>query len=815
MKNNVKISVVLFTVLFLLILFSCKKEAVKTAPVVSISTPSGITANSASSGGNVTADGGDAVTGRGVCWSTGQNPTTADNKTSDGSGVGSFNSSITGLNPGVTYTVKAYAINSVGTSYSSSASFSTLGIPATVTTSALSGITSTTVVSGGSITSDGGSPVSARGVCWSTSQNPTIQDSKTTDGSGSGSFISNITGLTPGATYYIRAYATNGITTSYGLQVTAVMKTDPATLTTTAIANITSSSVTGGGNITSDGGVVVSSRGVCWGTNLSPTTADSKTTDGSGTGSFTSSITGLKPGTSYYFRAYAINSNGTSYGSQVTATTLAVLPTLTTAALSSITTATATGGGTISNDGGATVTARGVCWNTSPAPTVTNSKTTDGSGSGSFISNISGLSASTTYYVRAYATNSVGTAYGEELNLKTNAVIAIATLSTSVPTSINAYSALLGGSISSDGNATVTERGVCYSSNQNPTTSSPKLTMGSGSGSFSGTVSGLSSSTNYYARAYAINSQGTAYGNQVTFTTASLPTVNTTAITAFNTNSASCGGNVVSDGGATITARGVCWSKNQNPTISDSFSSDGTGLGLYTSSLNGLTLNTTYYVRAYVTTSNGTAYGNQLSFTTDPISIVDIEGNVYKVVRIGTQLWMAENLKTTTYQDGSAIPNATDDNSWTRTNSGAYCWYSNSVSYKDQYGALYNWYAVNTTKLCPTGWRVPNDGDWTYLTTYLGGQSVAGTKMKSTTGWHNTLRNYDGNGTNSSGFTGLPGGVRTPFLGPFDLIGTQGFWWSSSQQYGFGWNLTLYLDYDKAYQNTDDYHSGFSVRCIR
>ena len=813
MKNHFVFLRVLLAVLVLSMLYYCKKETPKIAPTVTVSSASNITSNSASAGGAVTADGGDAVTSRGVCWSaTNANPTTSESKTSDGSGVGNFSSSITGLNPGTTYTFKAYAVNSVGTSYSSSATFSTLGIPATVTTSALSGITSTTAVSGGSITSDGGSPVSARGVCWSTSQNPTNQDTKTTDGSGSGSFISNITGLTPGATFYIRAYATNGITTSYGSQVTAVMQTALAILTTTTIANITSSSVTGGGNITSDGGVTVTSRGVCWSTNQSPTTADSKTTDGSGTGSFTSSITGLKPGTLYYFRAYAINSNGPSYGNQATATTLAVLPTLTTSTLTSITTSSAAGGGTISNDGGAAVTARGVCWNTSPTPTVSNSKTTDGSGSGSFTSNISSLSPNTSYYVRAYATNSAGTAYGDELNFKTNAIITIATLTTSVPIGINAYSALLGGTISNDGNATITERGVCYGTSQNPTTSSSKLSMGTGTGIFSGTVAGLSSSTIYYARAYAINSQGPAYGNQVSFTTASLPTVTTTAITAFNTNSASCGGNVISDGGATITARGVCWSKSQSPTISDSFSSDGTGLGLYTSSLNGLALNTTYYVRAYATTSYGTVYGNQLSFTTDPISIVDIDGNVYKVVRIGTQLFMAENLKTTTYQDGSAIPNVTDNNSWISLYSGAYSWYGNSISYKDQYGALYNWYAVNTNKLCPTGWRVPNDGDWTFLTTYLGGASVAGDKMKNTSGW-----DYSGNGSNSSGFSGLPGGVRGTSTGAFSYIGSQGLWWSSTESTFFasGRYLSLLNTDTNAYQSSNTKQAGFSIRCTR
>lgn len=197
MKITFKFFWVLFLVLILFIQFNCKKEPLNTAPVVSITSPSGITANSASAGGNVSADGGAAVTSRGVCWSsTNTSPTTSDSKTSDGSGVGSFSSSITGLNPGVTYTLKAYAINSVGTSYSSSTSITTTALAPTLTTTDASSLTTTTANSGGNISSDGGSAVTARGVCWSATAGPTIAGNKTTDGSGIGNFISSISGLT-------------------------------------------------------------------------------------------------------------------------------------------------------------------------------------------------------------------------------------------------------------------------------------------------------------------------------------------------------------------------------------------------------------------------------------------------------------------------------------------------------------------------------------------------------------------------------------------------------------------------------------------
>jgi len=200
----------------------------------------------------------------------------------------------------------------------------------------------------------------------------------------------------------------------------------PPTLTTTAVSNVTDTTASSGGNISTDGGSAVTARGVCWNTTGSPTTAESKTTDGAGTGSFTSSLTGLTVSITYYVRAYATNSVGTAYGNQVSFTTAAVLPALTTATVTNIGTASATSGGNITSDGGASVTARGVCWNTGGSPTTAESKTTDGAGTGSFTSSLTGLTATTTYYVRAYATNSVGTAYGDQVSFTTTSASAYA-----------------------------------------------------------------------------------------------------------------------------------------------------------------------------------------------------------------------------------------------------------------------------------------------------------------------------------------------------------------------------------------------------
>ncbi|NIM15972.1 MAG: hypothetical protein GTO45_28560, partial [Candidatus Aminicenantes bacterium] len=208
-------------------LFYPSLPTVTTAPVTSITT------NSAKCGGAVISDGGAAVTARGVCWSTNVNPTTADNTTTDGTGTGVFTSNITGLSPGTTYHVQAYATNSVGTSYGSDLMFTTAAVLPTVTTTAVSNITSTSADSGGNVTSDGGAAVNARGVCWSTNVNPTTTDNTTTDGTGTGSFTSSITGLMEYTTYYVRAYATNSVGTGYGNQRSFTTSAESVTVTIT------------------------------------------------------------------------------------------------------------------------------------------------------------------------------------------------------------------------------------------------------------------------------------------------------------------------------------------------------------------------------------------------------------------------------------------------------------------------------------------------------------------------------------------------------------------------------------------------------
>jgi hypothetical protein len=289
--------------------------------------------------------------------------------------------------------------------------------PTLATTTTVTAITDVTASSGGNVTDDGGASITARGVCWNTSGSPTTSDSKTTDGTGTGAFTSSLTSLSAGQLYYVRSYATNSVGTSYGTQVSFTSLHLPVLATTTTVTAITDITASSGGNVTDDGGASITARGVCWNTSGSPTTSNSKTTDGTGTGAFTSSLTSLSAGQLYYVRSYATNSVGTSYGAQVSFTSLHIPVLATTTTVTSITDITASSGGNVTDDGGASITARGICWSTSSNPTTANSKTTNGTGTGTYASSLTSLGGiGQLYYVRSYATNSVGTGYGAQVS---------------------------------------------------------------------------------------------------------------------------------------------------------------------------------------------------------------------------------------------------------------------------------------------------------------------------------------------------------------------------------------------------------------
>ncbi len=485
-------------------------------PVVTTSGITEISATSAKGGGKVTDQGASNVTERGICWSTSHNPTISGTHASSGTGAGSYTVSMTNLTPNATYYVRAYATNSQGTAYGAEVSFTALeGLPVVLTLD-MTDITSTTAKSHGKVTDQGGSAVTERGICWSTSPSPSISGNHAQSGTGTGEYTVSISNLTPGTKYYVRAYATNSQGTTYGEQKDF---TTAATLPTVVTGDI--SGTTAHGEVTNAGGAIVTERGICWSTSHNPTTAGTHGSSGMGMGPFSVELTDLAPGTTYYVRAYATNSAGTAYGSEKTLTTEANLPTVTTGEVSNITQTTAQGSGNVTNSGGANVTERGVCWSTSHNPTISGSHAYNGTGTGGFTVNMTGLTANTHYYVRAYAKNSAGVSYGNEVDFTTSQNISAPTVTTSQVTNVTQTTATGGGNVTSDGGATVTERGICWSTSHNPTTSGSHANSGTGTGSFTVNMTGLTANTTYYVRAYAINSAGTSYGSEVSFSTLS------------------------------------------------------------------------------------------------------------------------------------------------------------------------------------------------------------------------------------------------------------------------------------------------------
>ena len=393
-------------------------------PVIITSAVTDITLVSAVCGGTVVNDGGFVVTARGVCWDT-INDFSIDsclNKTINGDSIGTFTSNITELTDGMDYFVKAYATNEKGTGYGEIKTFSTipLSLPE-VQTSNISGITTNSAVCGGDVLSNGNGTVTARGICWSNTENVSLEnyDGLTENGTGTGSFISNITNLTEGTFYYVVAYAINEKGTGYGqIKSFQTIAIGAPTVITSNVTDITTNSAQCGGNVTNSGNGTVTARGVCWNTAGNPTLQNciDFTENGSGLGAFNSSLTGLNEGTIYYINAYATNEVATAYGAVKSFATLEItMPVVTTSQVTNITSNSAQCGGNVTSSGNGTVTARGVCWNTTGNPSLTNCDdfTTDGSGMGSYVSYLTDLYENTLYYVTAYAKNEEGTAYGD------------------------------------------------------------------------------------------------------------------------------------------------------------------------------------------------------------------------------------------------------------------------------------------------------------------------------------------------------------------------------------------------------------------
>lgn len=332
----------------------------------------------------------------------------------------------------------------------------------------------------------------------------------------------NTSGASPGQ-HTIKAVATDNGGLTANAQITVTVTADAPVVTTADVTEVTGTTATSGGNVTDDGGVDVTARGVVWGEASGPTVESNvgKTEDGTGTGAFTSSITGLSAGTTYYLKAYAANSQGTAYGEEKSFMT-AGLPIVTTGStISDISSSSATGSGEVTDDGGSAVTARGLVWSSANNQvTLDNSEgsTTEGTGTGTFNSNMASLVRSTEYWVRAYATNGAGSSYGDVISFKT--LPEAPTVVTSDITDIIAHVARGGGEVTDDGGDPYFSTGLVWSSSPNPEYGTNEGFFISVTNPFDTLITGLESETMYYVRAWAQNAEGsTVYGAEKTFTT--------------------------------------------------------------------------------------------------------------------------------------------------------------------------------------------------------------------------------------------------------------------------------------------------------
>lgn len=555
-------------------------------------------------------------------------------------------SKLANLSPGKTYYVRGYVISLADTIYGNVVNFFTLSYqPANIITNTVSNIKFTSANVAATVTSIGNAPITQHGHVWSSiNQIPTITDSLTSLGAlpAPATYTSSLSNLSAGTVYYVRAYAVNTGGTVYGNVVTfTTLSNFLPSVTTNTISSISVSSATAGGSITNPGSTPISQYGHVWSsTNNLPTLNDSKTQLGAANAAinFNSQLTGLSVGTTYYVRAYATNNGGISYGAVVTFTTSSSgnnLPSVTSGNISSVTFSTATVAGNITNVGSSAVTQYGHVWSyISPNPIIGDYQSNLGTTSiaTGYNSMLTGLQPGTTYYVKAYATNSSGTAYGNVVTFTTPVTISTGTVGNITVNSANAIACYNSGPATYPG---LTQHGHVWSSTNNiPTINDNKTQLGptgGGQGCYGSALTGLTNNTRYYVRSYAINIVGIVYGDVITFSTGSAPnyppSVTTDYVTADSVYTAFGHGYLADIGSTPVTHYGHVWSStNTTPTTTDSKTDLGgtTAVINFTSLLTGLQPNTTYYTRAYAVNNAGTTYGVVVTFTTPSYTFAEV-----------------------------------------------------------------------------------------------------------------------------------------------------------------------------------------------
>jgi uncharacterized protein (TIGR02145 family) len=492
-----------------------------------------------------------------------------------------------------------------------------------------------------------------------------------------------------------------------------------------------------------------------------------------------------------------------------------IVPTISTADVTGISTNNAVSGGNVTDDGGSAVISKGVCWHTSDSPVVSNSKTIESGGSGPFTSNISQLSPNITYYIRAYATNNVGTGYGRTVSFKTLGDKPIS--ATNDASNILINSATLNGMVNGNSLTTVvtfeygvtTAYGISIPAIQSPLTVNSNALI-------SVSICNLLPGTTYHYRIKSENELGVTYSDDhILNTLGQKPTLLAFSITGLETNTvivkASINPNYLPS--ALVIEYGITNNYGSSANPDQNSLTGGSAIDVNTS-ISGLTPGTMYYFRVNVQNDLGVIYGDGSNFIT--FNVMDADKNGYYTVQIGSQEWITKNLITTHFQNEDPIPNVISDYDWSALTSAGYCVYNNDNLNLPVFGNLYNFFAASDHRnVCPAGWHVPTMDDWTTLITYLGGAIEADKKIREagTLDWF-----YNTGATNTTGFTMLGAGNRESDGSFFNKLFSAYVWSSlpheengilSGWNIGMGWNTPLIISnpYSRTY--------GASIRCLK
>ncbi len=581
-------------------------------------------------------------------------------------------------------------------------------------------------------------------------------------------------------------------------------------VSTGSVSEITAQTSIVQGNVIEQGETAIKQHGHCWSVSSNPSTSNYKTELGarSTTGSFNSALVELSANTKYYVRAYATDNEGTSYGDEISFITLTIPVPLPPDSLEawaeSSSQITIVWKDNSNNEDGFKIEilpGGGASWN--EIATV---------GADITIFQSAGLSASTSYSFRVKAFNTGGNSgYSNVARATTPSEVVVPLAPTNLITQVK----------------TETEINLSWTDNSNNEAGFKIEISSDGEMSWDlvdstkrdtthGIIIGLSPGTPYSFRVFAYNAQGNSeYSNIASATTCTAPVAITTQQTNIGTTIVTLHGTVNPNNYFTD----VIFEYGPTPDLGfaiPAIQSPLTGINdiEVSAEVTDLSPNSQYYYRVKAVNCGGTTYGDNLTFATDPLEVYDMNDNVYHVMRIGTQLWTIENLKATTPWDASGdVPLIADGIEWSNMASPGYCWYNNDARYKDIYGALYNWWAVSWRRLCPVDWHVPTESDWRVFANFLGGESIAGGKMKEAGLNHWLDPNIDA--TNESGFTALPGGYRAPD-GIFYLVGSFGeFWTSSENSLDDAWFRSLGYNVGTLGRGYDSKKAGYSIRCIR